>query len=365
VTRKERFEAALRQEEVDRLPFWVKVFGASYKMLQPEPWRSMDELELADYLDLDHYAGGPAPVRCSNERVRVRADRRDGRQVTCYQTPDGTLTGANGFDAGSHSWHPVEFPIKTREDILAARHLFEGNRWAVDNELVERGRERIEQVGDRGIVYTGAGISPLMQLIQHYIGPEATYYFLQDYPDEMEHLIGVMHEERLRYLRTMLPACPYEWVVSGENTSTTLLSPAVFERYPWRHLKEYGDLIVAHGKSHQLHQCGTLHDLLPMINELPATVIEAYSCPPIGDTPLSDRTALAPSMAVIGGTCANTWLQPVEAICETMVRDLRAAGGLRGVVFTSAGVMPPGCPIEKIAQVREFARGVTWETVAG
>jgi len=363
VTRSERFEAALRQDEVDRLPFWVKVFGASYKMLQPEPWRSMDELELADYLDLDHYAGGPAPVRCSNERVTVRAQRRNGRRVTCYQTPDGAMTAASGFDEGSHSWHPIEFPVKTREDILAARHIFEGNEWTVDDELVVRGRERIEHVGDRGEVHTAAGISPLMNLIQLYIGPDATYYFLQDYPDEMEELIGVMHEERLRYLRTMLPACPYHWVVSNENTSTTLLSPAVFERYPWRHLKDYGELIVAHGKGHQLHQCGTLHDLLPKINELPATVIEAYSAPPIGDTPLAERTEHAPSMAVIGGTCANTWLQPVEVICETMVRDLQAAGGMRGVVYTSAGVMPPGCPIEKIKEVREFARGVTPETL--
>ena len=364
MTPRERFEAALRQQEVDRLPFWVKVFGASYKMLQPEPWRSMPELELAEYLDLDHYAGAGAPVRTTNERVRATSDRTDGRQTTQYETPDGTMTAANGFDAGSHSWHPVEFPVKTREDILVARHLFEGNEFTVDDELVQRGRQRIAEVGERGSVHTWVGISPLMQLIQHYVGPENTYYFLQDHPDEMEDLIAVMHDERLRFLKAMLPACPYDWVVSGENTSTTLLSPAVFERYCWQHLKDYGELIVAHGKGHQLHQCGTLHDLLPKINELPATVIEAYSSPPIGDTPLSDRTELAPSMAVIGGTCANLWLESVEVICETMVRDLKAAGGMRGVVYTSAGVMPPGCPIEKIAQVREFARGVTPGTLA-
>jgi len=152
-------------------------------------------------------------------------------------------------------------------------------------------------------------------------------------------------------------------VVSVENTSTTLLSPEIFERYCWRHLKDYGDVIVGHGKGHQLHQCGTLHDLLPKIDELPATVIEAYSSPPIGDTPLVDRTELAPSMAVIGGTCANTWLEPVEAICEKMVRDLQAAGGMRGVVYTCAGVMPPGCPIEKVAEVREFAKTITPETL--
>ncbi len=190
MTRKERFEAALRQEDVDRLPFWAKIFGASYKMLQPEPWRSMDELELADRLDLDHYAGGGVPVRCTNQRVRQHVEEADGRRVTRSETPDGTLTAAS-------SWHPVEFPIKTREDILTARHLFEGNEWAVDEELVQRAHERLKQVGERGNVHTSAGISPLMELIQHYIGPETTYYFLQDHPDEMEELIAVMHAARL------------------------------------------------------------------------------------------------------------------------------------------------------------------------
>jgi len=364
MTRKERFARALRREEVDRLPFWAKIFGASYLNFQPQRYREMGELALADYLELDHMAGGPSPVACTNGRVESHSETTDGRRVTQHRTPDGTLTRADAFDEGSHSWHPVEFPIKTPDDIAAARHLFEHNRFEVNADALPRCHERLRQVGDRGIVMTGMGISPLMSLIQHLVGPEHTYFFLADFPGEMDALIETMHEERLRFLRCLLTACPYDYIVSVENTSTTLLSPTVFECYCWRHLRDYGRLIAEAGKTHVLHQCGKLRALLPRIEELPAMAIEAYSSPPVGDTTLADRVERAPTTAIIGGTNATTWLLPADAICESIEQSLVEAGTMAGVVLTSAGVMPPACSIETIRQVRERMKEITPARVA-
>jgi len=102
--------------------------------------------------------------------------------------------------------------------------------------------------------------------------------------------------------------------------------------------------------------CGHLKALLPRINALPAIAIEAYTSPPVGNTTLADRVRLAPRIAVIGGTNAALWLRPVEEICAEIQKSLREAGTPRGLVLTSAGVMPPAASIEKIRQVRDFAR---------
>jgi uroporphyrinogen-III decarboxylase len=182
---------------------------------------------------------------------------------------------------------------------------------------------------------------------------------MADYPEEMDELIRVMHEERLRFLRCLLSPCPYDYIVSVENTSTTLLSPAIFEKYCWRHLNDYGGLIKAAGKSHILHMCGHLKALLPRINELPAVAIEAYTSPPVGNTTIADRVRLCPRIAVIGGTNAALWIRPAAEICEEIEKSLAEAGTTRGLVLTSAGVMPPSASIEKIRQVREFAKGIT------
>ncbi len=361
MTRKERFERALRQDEVDRVPFWVKIFAQDYLHCQDDSIRALSDLELADCLDLDHLAGGGSPVVRTNDRVEIGVERQNGRRVTTWQTVDRMLTGVEVFDEGSHSWHPREFPVKTREDIRAARDVFAYNQFEARDDLVKNNEARLRAVGDRGIVITGMGISPVMNLIQHLIGPETTYYFLADYPDDMEELIGIMHEERLRFLRCSLASCPFDYVCSVENTSTTLLSPAVFEKYCWQHLNDYGRLITEAGKYHMLHMCGKLKDLLPKIDELPAQSIEAFTAPPVGNTTIADRVHLCSTKAIIGGTDATLWLKPVDEICAAIEASIREAGTLRGLVLTSAGVMTPLCPIEKIRQVREFAKGLTPE----
>ena len=361
MTSKERFERALRCEEVDRVPFWVKVFGPSYLKLQAPRFRDMSEFDLVDLLELDHMTGGPVPVQSSNDGVTQRSERQNGRRVTWLDTPDGTLRSVDSFDEGSYSWHPTEFPIKTRDDLAAMRHRYAHTHYDFCPEVVEKARARIKQVGDRGILSCGMGISPLMELIQHLMGPEQTYYFLADYPDEMDELIDVMHQDRLRHLGAIVEYSPYDYVVSIENTSTTLLSPSVFEKYPWRHLNEYSQLATAHGKVHLLHMCGKLKALLPRIDELASSAIEAYTSPPVGDTTIAERVALCPNTAIIGGTSATLWLRPADEICATIEKDFHDAGTLRGCVLTSAGVMPPAASIEKIAKVREFAKGLTWE----
>jgi len=364
MTRKERFERALRREEVDRLPFWVKIFSPDYLHRQDAKYRAMTDLELADFLDLDHMAGGGAPVVGANEHIEHTVEQTNGRRVLTWKTPGRTLTGADAFDAGSQSWHPIEFPIKDRGDLRAAKDIFAHSHFEAKDELVANNHERLRQVGDRGITMTGMGISPLMNLIQHLIGPENTYYFLADYPGEMDELISLMHEERLRFLRALVTSTPFEYICSVENTSTTLLSPAVFERYCRRHLQDYADLCVEHGKVHVLHQCGKLKALLPSIDALPSAAIEAYTSPPVGDTTLADRAHLSPHTAVIGGTDVTLWLRPAREICERIETSLREAGTMEGVVLTSAGVMTPLCPIERIVEVRAFCRGLTPETLS-
>lgn len=364
MTPKERFERALRREEVDRLPFWVKIFSPGYLSHQAPQYAAMGELELADALDLDHMAAGPATVVRCEDGVSRQVTVEGGVRIVQYETPEGTLRGTDAFDPASQSWHPREFPIKGPEDLPAACRLFSHTRYETADELVARAQTRLDQVGDRGIVYTGMGISPLMDLIQHLAGPEQTYFLLADCPQEMDELIDAMHQDRLRFLRALLERCPMDYIVSVENTSTTLLSPEVFRRICLPQLAEYGRIITEAGKHHILHQCGHLKAILPEIDALPAVAIEAFTTPPVGNTTLKDRAELAPNKAVIGGTNATTWLKPAHTICEEMEASLKEAGGMDGVVMTSAGVMPPAASIEKIREVRQWAYSVTEDSLS-
>ncbi|HJN15091.1 MAG TPA: uroporphyrinogen decarboxylase family protein [Armatimonadota bacterium] len=352
MTRKERFERALRREEVDRLPFWAKIFGPDYLHPQDPKYSKLTDLELADHLDLDHMGGGGSCVVGSNDVTEHSVERDGSRRTMTWKTPDRTLVGVDGFDEGSQAWHPIEFAIKDYADLRAARDIYAHTTYEAQDKLIENSHARLRAVGDRGITMTGMGISPLMDLIQHMIGPENTYFFFADYPDEMDELIAIMHQDRVRYIKALVASTPLDYICCVENTSTTLMSPEIFEKYCWQHLMEYGTIMADAGKQQVLHQCGKLRQLLPKIDELPAVAIEAYTTPPVGDTTLADRVNLSPNTAIIGGTDVTLWLKPANAIVDTIEGWLRDAGTMNGVVLTSAGVMTPHCPMDRIIEVR-------------
>ena len=90
----------------------------------------------------------PGPVRIVRPRVAVRETCTDFERRICAATPDGDLTETWQLDAGTQSWHPVEFPVKTREDALRRRWLYREVKVSVDKQ------------GKRGRVWTGAPTSP-------------------------------------------------------------------------------------------------------------------------------------------------------------------------------------------------------------
>lgn len=351
MTIRDRLVAALHQQETDRLPFAPKVFNRSYLKLQEARFQRMPAAELAAFLECDRWEGIGGGVVGKNPIVREERQRVGRHLVTHYHTPDGTLTGVQGHDELTDTWHPVEYPIRTPADLRTARHLFAHTEYSISPEALKAAQERAREVGEDALLIASLGPSPLMNLIQHWAGPQNTLLWLYDCREEMEALMALMHEDRLRHLRLLVQSAPTPYIMSVENTSTTLVSPTLFRRYCLSHLRDYNQVIRAHGKHHLLHQCGKLKALLPDIASLPALGIEALSSPPVGDTTWADAVRLCPGKAVLGGTCASLWLRPVPEIVDAILTDIATAATTRGLILTSGGVMPPAASPDKIRDV--------------
>jgi uroporphyrinogen-III decarboxylase len=147
-----------------------------------------------------------------------------------------------------------------------------------------------------------------------------------------------------------------------ENTSTSIISPDQYRAYPQKHLAEYVEVLGAAGKRTCFHMCGLLTDILADIAALGATAWEAFTSPPVGNTRLADGRAAAPEVCLIGGTNAALWTRPADEIIAEIERDLDALPHHRGVVVTSAGVMPPACAPETIRAVCEWVKGYPLRT---
>jgi uroporphyrinogen-III decarboxylase len=110
------------------------------------------------------------------------------------------------------------------------------------------------------------------------------------------------------------------------------------------------------GKNMVLHMCGHLKALLPDLNQIQVQAFEAFTSPTLGNTTLLDGRSACPGKCLIGGTNAILWTKTPEEIILKIEEDLDELPHHRGIVVTSAGVMPPLCKPETIKQVCEWVK---------
>jgi uroporphyrinogen-III decarboxylase len=97
-------------------------------------------------------------------------------------------------------------------------------------------------------------------------------------------------------------------VISLENTSSSLISPAVYEAYSLPQIRDYVDVLHAHGKKAVLHMCGCLKALLPVIRGTGLDGINAVTPPPVGTTSFEDvLDAYGDDFLLFGGILCPTF----------------------------------------------------------
>ena len=346
MTGKERLAAALRLEEVDRVPWAPKVFIGHYRSGTSSAQQAMAIGEFADVLNCDAIAWNVL-VKTHQENVTGESvkDGPTTRRIT--RTPVGEIASAHTWSEESHTYHPTEFALKGPEDYKVASYIAEHTSC---EPITGAHEEMLKSVGDRGIVVTTGPGTPLMTLIQGTIGMPQAYYHLTDYQMEFDELFEVEADCWCRYFEA-LAQTDAEYVCIQENTSSTLVSPDLYERYCLPLKKKACEMITAAGKHCMLHMCGCLKDLLPQIQEIGADSWESFTPPPIGDTLFKDGREVSPDrVCLIGGMNAVTvsvWDH--GKVLDYVDETLDSLPHTRGVVFTSGGAMPVECPVETLA----------------
>jgi len=357
MTSRQRWRAALKSQPVDRLPFWPKINGA-YFPHQRSPFRDYTVPQLHRWLGSDPCLGVGDGLRAVRSATRLEEKRGATSLQARFVTPRGTLTMVHLLDAASGSWHPVEFPVKSREDIETLRLWYEDCRPEIDPAGQEQVVRRVQEIGETAVTQATVGVSPLMDWLQHLAGIELGHFLLADVPEEVEGLFAAMHRVLLQRAELLAAHSPADTIWCSENTSTTLISPAQYEQYCLPHVSEYGRIVRAAGKIFVIHMCGYLKGLLPLLATVPADAFEAFTSPPVGNTRLIDGRSACPAVCLVGGTNATLWLRPAPQIIAEIDRDLAALPHWRGVVMSSAGVMPPACSPETIRTVCDHVHGI-------
>jgi len=355
MTVKERWQAAIHLEAVDRLPFWPKL-DASYPRAQKAPFRDMGIRAIHAWIGSDQHVAIPGCATERRTKAAVEVFREDGIMRTEYRTAHGRIEMIQAFDEPSQSWHPIKFPVQSLDDIALMTEIYEDVTVELDQEGLRQGKLQAAQIGQEALTTNGIGKSPLMHWVEWLAGVENAHYLLADHREEVVGLFAAMHRVLLDKTRLLAEHSPADVLYLVENTSTTLISPEQYRRYCYPHVCEYATITWQADRDLILHMCGHLKALLPDLARIPAQAFEAFTSPTLGNTSLVDGRTQCPDKCLIGGTNAVLWTRPAGDINTQIERDLDSLPHHRRIVITSAGVMPPLSSPDTIKEVGAWVR---------
>lgn len=354
-TPKRRLLAAICGEEVDHIPF--SPFLAYYFDFLPKKIQEKGQLEYLKEMGADPLLRGFVSAYTIRHRECSVKERREGNKryiTTC--TPRGELHSVYTYVPESNSWFLTEHPVKDIEDFPAAIALYQ------DMEVVENIKEanrQVELLGEDGlyIALLGADMKSAYQhLVEHLVGTENLIYLTMDYPDEVRALVDVIAGKSRKTVEytaeSKIEAC-----LSWEDSSTTNLSPALYQEYIQPEITSWNRILTEAGKIYIQHACGHIKDLLLPIAAQGVTAIESISPPPTGNVTLKEAAEiLPPQVGLIGGIEPVQFLNDsVEALLKYVEELCRTMKG-RGFVLANSDSCPPGVQYDKFIKIAQFVK---------
>ena len=355
MTSKERIMNAILGRETDRVPW--SPFLAYYWEHLPEKERACGQVEYMKRMGADPLLRGFNILYRAEYKNCEISDTADGnRTVRRYRTKVGELTETRTYSPTANSWFLTDHAVKTEEDFKTLQYIME-NIAVSDNTAPFE--ESYKALGDDGVTVPSVGIhskTAFQSLVEQWCGTVALTYALCDYPETVEECLAVMRERDNETVKISVGSSAGIFNFF-EDSSTTNISPAMFEKYTLPEINEWGRIIHSAGKLLLHHACGHLRDLLPLIAESDIDVLESVSPPPTGNIDIDEAAEmLPPRIAIIGGIEPTFFENCTLGSLEERVVFLLDSMKGRRYVLANSDSCPPKVSYEKFLLVSDTVR---------
>ena len=350
---RQRILAAIRGEPVDRTP-WCP-FLAYWWENQPRTLTDQGMLAFMRSIGADPMLRGMAAAwKMEQDGVGVRDRTSGGRREVAFETPVGVLRETYTYSPGGDTWFLTGHAVRGREDAKVLAWIYEHRRAVSDERELDR---QLAEVGDKGLLVPILGAeckTSFQSLVERWIGTEQLCYLLADEPEVIENLLGAMRPVS-RQTVALSAQSSGEAFIFWEDSSTTNISPSMFEQYTAPEIADWGEQLHRAGKLLIHHACGHLKALLPAIGRLPIDALESVSPPPTGNATISQaRAALPGHIALIGGIEPVFFETCTMARLQAEVEALLASQAGRRYVLANSDSCPPGVSLDKLRAVAQW-----------
>ena len=312
-TRRENMLSVFRHE----VPEWTPVVGHVDPYNQPnrrgmDPdlaealgtvrWCDESTVVFSRYLGLDIMDYLNPPLRSARESVTTESVQEDCTTITTWHTPEGDLREVRRLAREDGTSYLTERMVKGPEDLPALASMFEDEKFELDPEGVDRVKRRRQLIGDDGMLMFFLPGTPMGMLVRVYSGVAALAYLWADCPGELRSLFKVMGENHRRQFELAASLEEADALVGMDDTSTTTISPGMFEEFCLDYTDRVADIAHMAGKLYFHHSCGLIRDLLHIYRQTRMDAVHAFTIPPIGDVTIGEgRRRLGDRAVIIAG----------------------------------------------------------------
>jgi hypothetical protein len=378
MTPKERLWAAMRHEEVDKVPCSPRL-GQALHIFYDDFKTDATELTFRAVKDLDidpHFITGSGmpeifmstgdsvqgfpEVRCTVAVLDDGPCRIFNRR---FETPAGPLSQALRMPKPGHleyglSPNPIhlEHLVKGPDDLDRMRYLAADPK----NFKMAPGLEAMDQrVGDRGVVEVNIR-SPL----DHQAGAaRAVEDLMVDYYDDrafFDRMMTIWFDKMMAETQAVLERGAKIIFGSWYYTSLSVgWSPAIFREVFLPMIKAHAALIHSYGAMYDYYDDGKCMGIVDMIQEAGVDVFETLTPPPVGDVDLAEvKRRIGDRVCLKGyGDLLYVIKMGAPQDVEDMVKramEIAAPGG--GFIFGTSDSIREGTPRENVRVYFEAAR---------
>ncbi len=369
MTNRERILAILDGKSPDRIP-WVPRLGIWWEANRlsgtlPARYRDMTFRQV----ERDVFGGVAArhaKVYTSAIRgVEIREHKiGEMETLTEYVTPVGTIStrlrATRRLREQGIQDAEVEFMLKRREDYAVAEYLIEHTDYTPayeEYESYERG------VGQDGYPMVNCGDCPFHHWMRALVGYDQGYFHLQDYANEVEHLLAVLTDCYRERLWPHLLDSPARLLMHGHHLSSQMTPPPLFEQYIQPYYEDLAPRMRDRGKVLALHADNDTRGIFSQIERAGFGMAECFATYPIVPTTLAEARAAWGNRVIIFGGVPSVILEPpfTDEQFEQYMDELftTIAPGDAFLLGVADNAMP-GSNIERICRITQMVetRGV-------
>lgn len=347
---RERLLAALRKQEVDRIP-WSPLIDGYFTSSLPQQGYKMNVVETVRFIGADLLERHVPTVKTSYKNVEFKEQVKGEEKVGIYETPIGSIynihkkTGNTTFLA-----KPL---VKTEEDVKVLQYIYENTFYEPAYDEFEKEQKYI---GDDGLATTSGPLTPIQSLLQHYMHIEPFTYGIMDYQESLEELMAVMHHKNLEVYKLMAQS-PAEVIFDYEDTSTTVMSPTWYDIYCKNNIDQYAGILHNSDKIYITHMCGKLKGFKTSLAEGKMDGIDSVCPPTTGDTWLHEALEMWPGKVIIGGIEPPMLqrMNPKEtrAYVENILEKVNPKASF---ILSTGDATPYGTPIENLIEITKIIK---------